>query len=168
MARAADAPGRWAATTLVEGAELLVLHLFGGIGPAESRFPTGHFSFGVARVAREPLSGELSLETEYRQVYAQNPNGVLSGTQWWHAYEGSFARGWMYSRPVVDTMLFAPMLTRSYDIGGVRFRPLDALVRELEAMTARYRTGNGTGASTVTPASSCVQDSSQAGAPWRG
>lgn len=147
---------------LGEGTELLVVHTFGSVGPAEQRLRTGHFSFGVGKVVREPLTGELELDVEYRQVYAHNPNGILSGTQSWASYSGSFDRGWMYGRPIADVALALPALTRTYDLGGLRFRPLDGLVRELDAMTARYRTGMGTGASTVTPANSCVQDSSKA------
>lgn len=147
---------------LAEGSELLVVHTFGAIGPGESRMRTGHFSFGVARVVREPLSGDLELDVEYRQVYAHNPNGIVSGTHSWASYAGSFDRGWMYGRPIADVALALPALTRTYDLGGVRFRPLDGMVTELEAMTARYRTGMGTGAAVVTPANSCVQDSSKA------
>lgn len=156
------AANAWREQTLKEGTELLVTHAFGSIGPSEERLRTGHFSFGIGKVVREPLTGALELDIEYRQVYAHAPNGILSGTQSWAAYAGSFERGWMYGRPIGDVALTVPALTRTYDLGGVRFRPLDGLVEELDAMTARYRTGNGTGASIVTPANSCVQDSSKA------
>ena len=36
------------------------------------------------------------------------------------------------------------------------------LLESIEIMMARYRTGDGTGVSSVTPSTSCVQDSSQA------
>ncbi|MBS2017601.1 MAG: hypothetical protein JST00_32280 [Deltaproteobacteria bacterium] len=153
---------RFREQTLVQGTELLVVHTFGALGPAEQGMRTGHFAFGVGKVVREPLTGMLELDVEYRQIYAHNPNGILSGTHSWASYSGSFERGWMYSRPIADVALTLPALTRDYDLGGVRFRPLDGLVEELDRMTARYRTGNGTGASTVTPANSCVQDSSKA------
>ncbi|MEZ4257682.1 MAG: hypothetical protein R3B36_01360 [Polyangiaceae bacterium] len=156
------AANAWRTETLKEGTELLVTHAFGSIGPAEQRLRSGHFSFGIAKVVREPLSGQLELDIEYRQVYAHNPNGILSGTHSWASYAGSFARGWMYGRPIGDVALTLPALTRTYDMGGARFRPLDGLVTELDTMTARYRTGLGTGASIVTPANSCVQDSSKA------
>jgi predicted Abi (CAAX) family protease len=48
------------------------------------------------------------------------------------------------------------------DRGGRIRRLPAALGEELEIMTANYRTGMGTGAATVTPANSCVQDSSKA------
>ena len=158
---AADA---WRASTLREGAEFLVVHTFGAVGPAEDGpLRTGHFSFGVARVGREALTGDLALDVEYKQVYAHNPNGIVSGSHDFASYSGSFARGWMYGRPIADVALHLPALTRSYDLGGVHVdRPLDALAGELDAMTARYRTGMGTGAAVVTPANSCVQDSSKA------
>lgn len=153
---------RYRTERLAEGTELLVVHTFGGVGPGEARMRTGHFSFGVGKIVREPLSGDLELDVEYRQVYAHNPNGIVSGTHSWASYAGSFDRGWMYGRPIADVALALPALTRTYDLGGVRFRPLDGIVGELDAMTARYRTGLGTGASIVTPANSCVQDSSKA------
>lgn len=153
---------RYRADALGEGTELLVVHTFGAVGPGEQRLRTGHFSFGVAKIVREPLSGDLELDVEYRQVYAHNPNGILAGTHSWASYSGSFDRGWMYGRPIADVALALPALTRTYDLGGMRFRPLDGLVAELDAMTQRYRTGMGTGASIVTPANSCVQDSSKA------
>jgi predicted Abi (CAAX) family protease len=153
---------RYRASALGEGSELLVIHTFGSVGPTEASMRTGHFSFGVAKVVREPLSGDLALDVEYRQVYAHNPNGILSGTHSWASYAGSFDRGWMYGRPIADVALALPALTRTYDLGGVRFRPLDGIVSQLESMTERYRTGMGTGAAIVTPANSCVQDSSKA------
>jgi predicted Abi (CAAX) family protease len=165
LAPVADEAGArpWADASFVEGTELLVTHLFGSIGPVEDGpLRTGHFAFGVGRVVREPLTGELQLDVRYRQIYAHNSQGIVAGTHTFAEYEGSFARGWMYTRPVSDVALFLPALVRDYDLGGVKFRPLDGLVREFEAMAARYRTGNGTGASIVTPANSCVQDSSQA------
>ena len=47
-------------------------------------------------------------------------------------------------------------------VGGVHLSPLQALLDHTRVMTARYRTGDGTGLAAVTPATSCVQDSSQA------
>ncbi|HSF74958.1 MAG TPA: abortive infection protein, partial [Microcoleus sp.] len=45
---------------------------------------------------------------------------------------------------------------------GITLSPLTELNQQLDIMMARYRSGDGTGASLVTPATSCVQDSSQA------
>lgn len=158
------AANAWRTAALRKGAELLVVHTFGAVGPAEDGpLRTGHFAFGVARVVDEPLTGELALDVEYKQVYAHNPNGIVSGSHDYASYSGSFARGWMYGRPIADVALHLPALTRTYDLGGVKIgRPIDALAAELDAMTARYRTGMGTGAAVVTPANSCVQDSSKA------
>jgi predicted Abi (CAAX) family protease len=68
----------------------------------------------------------------------------------------------MGTRPIVDTLVFLPTLSHTYTLGDLTFSPLTELDRQLTVMMARYRTGDGTGASTVTPAQSCVQDSSQA------
>ena len=163
-----DATRAWSDDALREGTELLVMHVFGAIGPAESANRTGHFAFGTAKVVKSAFTGEPELDVRYRQIYAHNPNGIVAGTHAWASYQGSFARGWMYARPISDVVLALPFLTRSYDLGGTQqFRPIDGLVRELDAMAARYRIGldehgHGTGAAVVTPANSCVQDSSQA------
>jgi predicted Abi (CAAX) family protease len=156
--------GAWRDATLTAGQRLLVVHTFGAIGPAEDGpLRTGHFAFGIATVATEPLTGELALDVEYKQVYAHNPNGIIAGSHDYASYSGSFARGWMYSRPLADVALYLPALDRDYTLGGVSLgKPLDELADELDAMTARYRTGLGTGAAIVTPANSCVQDSSKA------
>jgi predicted Abi (CAAX) family protease len=149
--------------TFREGAEGLVLHLFGGIGPKEAKpVVTGHFAFGTSKIVRDPFTNELQVDVVYKQVYAHNPNGIVSGTVHWSAYDGAFKNGWQYARPISNIVLQHPALTRSYDLAGVKFRPLDGLANDLELMTARYRVGNGTGVANVTPATSCVQDSSQA------
>ena len=154
----------WRDAALTAGKRLLVVHTFGAIGPAEDGpLRTGHFAFGIATVAPEPLTGELALDVEYKQVYAHNPNGIIAGSYDYASYSGSFARGWIYSRPLADVALYLPALDRAYTLGGAALgTPLDALADELDAMTARYRTGLGTGAAIVTPANSCVQDSSKA------
>ena len=74
---------------------------------------------------------------------------------------GNLQRGWLNSRPTSNVMLKLDVL-RDYNFGGISLSPLMELQRQLEIMMARYRTGDGTGDSSVTPASSCVQDSNQA------
>ncbi|SBO42233.1 type II CAAX prenyl endopeptidase Rce1 family protein [Cyanobium sp. NIES-981] len=137
------------------GQRALLVHLFGGIGGAEGEptpgwTVTGHFAFGEAEVVRDPLSGEPELTLRYHQIYANNPNGIVAGSQDWSAYAGSLQRGWVGTRPLSD--LLVPLE------GSL----LDALALQAEILSARYRSGDGSGVALVTPATSCVQDSSQA------
>jgi predicted Abi (CAAX) family protease len=154
----------WQAGALGRGARMLVVHTFGAIGPSEDGpLRTGHFAFGVGTIADEPLTGELAFDVEYKQVYAHNPNGIIAGSHDYASFSGSFARGWMYSRPLAEVALVLPALNREYAFGSTTLgAPIVGLTDELEAMTARYRTGLGTGGAIVTPANSCVQDSSKA------
>lgn len=137
------------------GERALLIHLFGGIGglqaePSPAWTTTGHFAFGEAEVVREALSGEPRLAMRYHQIYANNPNGIVAGSQHWSAYAGNLQRGWLGSRPFSD--LLVPMEPRV----------LDALALQAELLAARYRSGDGSGVARVTAATSCVQDSSQA------
>lgn len=53
-------------------------------------------------------------------------------------------------------------MTEDCNFGGIELSPLAEFTRQLNIMTARYRIGDGTGAASVNPATSCVQDSNQA------
>jgi predicted Abi (CAAX) family protease len=144
----------------------LVLHLFGGRGGQNGEAPvlgtvTGHFSYGLAQVVREPLANELQWQVRYQQVYATNVEGVVSGTNDWTAYMGDLRRGWLGTRPVSDVLVILELL-EDYDFGGDRISPVQELSRQLQVINARYRVGDGNGAALVTPATSCVQDSNQA------
>jgi predicted Abi (CAAX) family protease len=137
------------------GQRALLVHLFGGIGgrdgePTPGWTVTGHFAFGEAEVVSDPLSGEPELDLRYHQIYANNPNGIVAGSQDWSAYSGNLQRGWLGTRPISDLLV---------PLDG---RLLDALALQAEILSARYRSGDGTGVALVTPATSCVQDSSQA------
>ncbi len=152
-----------------EGDNALVIHLFGGIGGEikDERLPilnlvTGHFAYGFARVVRDPFTDELRFDIEYEQVYAHNPDGIVSGAIKWSSYMGDLQRGWLGSRPVSDVIIKLDALTQDYDFDGIRLSPLAELKQQLQIMMARYRIGDGTGAALVTPARSCVQDSNQA------
>ncbi|MGL6134335.1 MAG: hypothetical protein ACRC1L_09145, partial [Prochlorococcaceae cyanobacterium] len=156
-----------------EGDRLLVLHVFGGIGGEQREqalrggICTGHFAYGFARVLREPLAGgELSVAVDYRQVYAHNPDGVVAGAQDSWRYLGERQWGWLGSRPVADILVRFPPFTGAYTLGlpgEERQRcPLDTFARQLTAMTARYRIGDGCGGSFVGPAHNCAQDSNLA------
>lgn len=61
-----------------------------------------------------------------------------------------------------DVVIKLDAVTQDYDFGGVKLSPLKEFLRQLQVMMARYRVGDGAGNATVTPATSCVQDSSQA------
>jgi predicted Abi (CAAX) family protease len=148
-----------------EGDRGLLIHLFGWRehpdeeGPAKMLgLVTGHLAFGMAQVVRCPLSRELRWDLEYRQVYAHNREGVVSGSMKWHAYSGSLRRGWMYTIPISDTVVRIPEL-EPYNFNGWEVKPWNGLNRQLEQMQALYRVGAGSGLSTVKQDISCVQDS---------
>lgn len=155
-------------TTWQEGDQGLVLHIFGGIGGEQAETPsvigttTGHFSYGVATVVRDAITQDLRFDIDYQQVYAHNPNGIISGKLSWAEYMGNLQRGWLGTRPVSDVIIKLDTLTQDYGSADNTIKPLAVLQRHLQIMTARYRIGDGTGAAVVTPAQSCIQDSSQA------
>ncbi|MFM7361481.1 MAG: hypothetical protein ACKO25_06600 [Cyanobium sp.] len=137
------------------GERALLMHLFGGIGGVDGEATpgwtaTGHFSFGEAQVVRDGFTGQPRLAIRYHQIYANNPNGIIAGSQDWSAYAGSLQRGWIGLRPFSDVLV---------PIGGA---VLDAIALQAEIIAARYRSGDGTGVALVTPSTSCVQDSGQA------
>ncbi|MBE9217152.1 abortive infection protein [Plectonema cf. radiosum LEGE 06105] len=149
------------------GDKALVIHLFGGIGgekaEAASWLPVpGHFSYGIAEVVRDRITDELRFDIIYYQVYCHNPEAVISGSLTWAAYMGSLWSGWLGTRPVGDILVKYEPITTDYDFDGVKLSPLTELIEELREITARYRVGDGTGASLITPTASCVQDSNQA------
>ncbi len=144
----------------------LVMHLFGGRGGKSGESPiagtvTGHFAYGVATVVREPLADELQLDIHYYQVYANNTEGIIAGENSWTNYMGNLQRGWLGTRPVTDVIVKLDTL-EDYDFGGNRLSPMTEFTRQLRIISDRYRTGDGTGISSVTAATSCVQDSNQA------
>ena len=150
-----------------EGDYGLVIHLFGGIGGQKGETNlagtvTGHFAYGLAQVVRDPFTNELQFDIKYQQVYAHNSQGIISGSQTWANYMGDLQRGWLGTRPVSDVILKLDAFKDDYDFGKVSLSPIGELLLQLQVMMARYRTGDGTGNSSVTPAASCVQDSNQA------
>ena len=149
-----------------EGDRGLGIHLFGGIGGEKGETitggtVTGHFSYFFPTVVRDRFTNELQWDITYYQVYAHNPQGILSGSQSWENYLGNLQRGWLNSRPVSNVIMKLDVL-EDYNFGGITVSPLTELRHQLEVMMARYRTGDGTGSASVTPAASCVQDSNQA------
>ncbi|WOD39356.1 CAAX protease [Nodosilinea sp. E11] len=150
------------------GDQALLVHVYGGIG-GEQREPAakgpiyfGHFAYGIATVVREPLTQELQFDIHYHQVYTHNRRGLIAGTLDWSLYMGDRQWGFMGTRPVSDILIKLPAYTEPFDFKGVPWAALDDLRIELELMTARYRTGDGTGVTYVGPANNCAQDSNQA------
>jgi predicted Abi (CAAX) family protease len=150
------------------GSRALAIHLFGGIGGKNGdnlgiwQTVTGHFAYGMSTVIRSTFTGELEWNVEYNQVYAHNSDGIIAGKQDWATYMGHLQRGWLATRPVADLLISYPPVTEDYDFGGINISPLTELERQLQIAGARYRTGDGTGSASVTPATSCVQDANQA------
>ncbi|MBN3960183.1 CPBP family glutamic-type intramembrane protease [Nostoc sp. NMS8] len=151
-----------------EGNKAIVLHLFGGIGGRKAEpvgVPytiTGHFAFGIAEVIRDEFTKELRFETKYHQIYAHNPDGIIAGTHTWADYMGNLQRGWLATRPVSDILIKFDPVTQDYDFDGIKLSPLKEFQQQLQVTMARYRVGDGTGGAMVSPATSCVQDASQA------
>ncbi len=150
-----------------EGDIGIVIHCFGGIGGKKAEaaplgIVTGHFAFGIAKVVRDRFTNELRFDIEYKQVYAHNPDGIVAGSSKWQSYMGDLERGWLGDRPVCDIICKLDCVCYDYNFDDIQLSPLDELNQQFDIMMARYRSGDGTGVSLVTPATSCVQDSSQA------
>ena len=151
-----------------EGDCALLLHVYAGIGgrqrepAARAGLYFGHFSFGVAEVIREPLTGELRFDITYHQIYTQNADGVLSAAIDWSRYMGDRQFGWAGLRPVCDILIKFDELNDAYQIEGRSYSVMDAIKANLAQMAARYRIGDGRGATYVAAANNCAQDSSQA------
>ncbi|BAY62317.1 abortive infection protein [Calothrix brevissima NIES-22] len=151
-----------------EGDKAIALHLFGGIGgnKAESLgvpyTVTGHFAFGIAEVIRDEFTQELRFDPQYYQIYAHNPDGIIAAKHTWADYMGNLQRGWLATRPVSDILIKFPPVTQDYNFDEMKISPLEEFQRQLQVTMARYRVGDGTGGAMVSPATSCIQDSSQA------
>jgi predicted Abi (CAAX) family protease len=150
-----------------EGDYALVIHLFGGIGGENKEFTpagtvTGHFAYGLAEVVEEPIAQELQFKINYQQIYAHNSGGIISGTHDWSSYAGDMQRGWIGTRPFSDIVVKLDYFIEDLKLGNTTLSLFKELLIQTQVIAARYRTGDGTGVSTVTPATSCVQDSNQA------
>ena len=151
-----------------EGDQALLLHNYGGIG-GKNKEPAaatpiffGHFAFGRADVVRDPLADELRFDIRYYQVYAHNVDGLIAGTLHWSRYQGDRQMGWLGTRPTCDIAVKLDCFTDNYDFDGELRSPLTRMEAYLQAMTARYRIGDGTGGTFVGPSNNCSQDSNQA------
>ncbi|MEL6165980.1 MAG: hypothetical protein AAFR37_20300, partial [Cyanobacteria bacterium J06628_3] len=149
------------------GDKALAIHIFGGIGgekaEAAAWLPVpGHLCYGIAEVVRDSITSELRFDIIYYQVYGHNVDGIISGSITWAAYMGSLWQGWLGTRPVSDILLKYEPITTDYDFDGIKLSPLTEFIEEQREIMARYRVGDGSGASLITPTASCVQDSNQA------
>jgi predicted Abi (CAAX) family protease len=151
-----------------EGDRALLIHLFGGIGgektepAAKTPLYWGHFAFGEAWVAREPLADELRFEIVYRQIYAHNGDGLTAGALHYSRYTGDRQYGWLGVRPVQDILIKLDAITNPFTVGGRQASALEQIVKQLEVMAARYRIADGRGGTKVGMLNNCAQDSAQA------
>jgi len=156
-----------------EGDRALVLHTYGGIGgnkkepAAATPIFFGHFAYGLANVIRDPLADELRFDIRYYQVYTHNTDGLTAGTLHWSRYMGDRQWGWLGNRPTCDIVIKQDAFTETFPSQevtslGLVNSALGIMVAALQVMTARYRTGDGTGGTYVGPANNCSQDSNQA------
>jgi predicted Abi (CAAX) family protease len=152
-----------------EDDRFLLMHLFGGRGGTHPNHESyvfgtypGHFSFGTAQIVRDRFTDEPIFDIDYYQVYGNGGDGTLSGGQTWANYMGNLRRGVVFPRPISDVLVKLDPLTKDYDFGGTKLSFFRELIGELSLVGARYRIGDGTGDSTITSATSCVQDSAQA------
>ncbi|HIK17531.1 MAG TPA: CPBP family intramembrane metalloprotease domain-containing protein [Leptolyngbyaceae cyanobacterium M33_DOE_097] len=151
------------------GSWFLVIHNYGGRGgthPKHESFVAGtyagHFSFGVGAVINDPFTNEPVFDYDYFQVYGNGGDGTLSGGQSWANYMGNLRRGFISMRPISDTLIHLDTLTEDHQFGDTKLSFFKELIAELSLIGARYRIGDGSGDSTITSATSCVQDSAQA------
>lgn len=157
------------ASDFAVGTRGLLFHVFGGIGgkdgdnQAGDKFSPGHFAFGSFVVRRDPFSAEDRFTITYHQIYAQSPDGILSGSQDYNAYSGDLHRGWVFSRPIGDMLVADQIFDRAFELqmgdGKMQITVLDGIVMSIEEIMAMYRVGFGTGRASVTPVTSCSQDS---------
>jgi predicted Abi (CAAX) family protease len=140
-----------------QGDRMLLLHLYAGIG-GQQREPAargpiyfGHFAFGVAEVVHEPLADELCFAITYYQIYTHNVDGLVAGALDWSRYQGDRQLGWAGSRPTCDILIKFDELNDVYQVDGRAHSILDEIEVNLEQMAARYRIGDGRGATYVTP-----------------
>ena len=111
----------------------------------------------------DPLAGEPRFEIAYHQVYTQNGDGLIAGPLHWSRYMGDRQFGWAGLRPVCDLLLKLDAFDQDFEIDAAQSgSALSGLVLQLEAMTARYRIGDGTGGTFVGPANNCSQDANHA------
>jgi predicted Abi (CAAX) family protease len=151
------------------GDRVFAMHLYGGrggTGPNHESYIlgtyAGHFSFGLGEMVTDPFTNQPILDYAYLQVFGNGGDGTLSGGNTWSNYLGNLQRGFVSTRPISDVLIKLDTLTVDYNFGGTQLSFYNELLMQLHLVGARYRIGDGTGNSTITSATSCVQDSAQA------
>ena len=147
----------------------MLTHVYGGIGgtsaEAEAKGPVyfGHFAFGIAEVVRDEFTDQPIFDLVFEQVYTQNGDGLIAGALHVSRYLGDRQFGWAGLRPTCNVLLKLDPFDGAFQLADARrAAALDGLFLQLEAMTARYRIGDGTGATYVGIANNCAQDSNRA------
>jgi predicted Abi (CAAX) family protease len=155
---------RWSA-----GDRALVTHVSGGIGgpggerEAASPLYFGQFAYGTAEVVWDELAGEPRFDIVYEQICAHNTDGLVAGAMHMSRYLGDRQFGVAGLRPTLTVLLKLDAFTGDFALGDTRRgSALDGLTGQLEAMSARYRIGDGTGVTQSGPANNCSQDSNRA------
>lgn len=152
----------------------LLMHIFGGYArydgtkrgfslPFAGQLNTGHFSYGQYTIKTCKFTNEPRIDIEYFQIYAHNRRTIISGSTKYHTFAGSTVRGWQYLTTFSDSLFKMPLFEHRFSFGGAMdISVMDSIRLELAVMAARFRIGDGLGATFVTATSSCVQDSNQA------
>jgi hypothetical protein len=60
---------------------------------------------GEAEVIAYPFGAEPRFDLRYHQIYANNPDGIVAGSQEWSAWSGDLQRGWLGLRPISDVLV---------------------------------------------------------------
>jgi predicted Abi (CAAX) family protease len=151
------------------GDRALLTHVYGGIGgprrekAASGPIYFGHFAFGFAEVVPDEHTGEPRFDFFYEQVYTHNVDGLVAGAMHMSRYLGDRQFGWAGLRPTCNVLLKLDAVSGNIEIDGMRTgSALDGLLLHLEAMSARYRIGDGSGCTYAGAANNCAQDSNQA------
>ncbi len=119
----------------------------------------GHFSFGIAKIIKDLITGELRFDITYHQVLFAHMIPRFSGSQKWHKFMGSVQTGSMFLRPTSDVIIQLPEFNQVYD----NIHPLSSLRSQLEKITALSRRGQkGEGGLHFDLINTCTRESSQA------
>ncbi|MCB0194362.1 MAG: hypothetical protein KDJ65_20595 [Anaerolineae bacterium] len=151
-----------------EGDQALLVNTYGGIGNGREPYPYpggyyfGHFSYGRARVIREPLADALIFDLEYFQVFSSNGDGLVPGILHWTRYVGDRQFGFLGYRPVCDILLKLDCFTVPYAFAHRSISALERMSVFLEFVLHLYRIGGGSGGVYFGVANNCTQDSNQA------
>jgi predicted Abi (CAAX) family protease len=151
------------------GDRALLLHVYGGIGgprgekEASGPIYFGHFAYGSAEIVACPLSGDPIFNLLFEQIYTHNGDGLISGPLDASRYLGDRQFGWAGLRPTCNLLLKLDAFTGDFAFDRTRCgSALRWLGLQLETMAARYRIGDGAGATYAGAANNCSQDSNRA------